>query len=369
MPSHDRHARYEGQSSEVYSRVFETASTDLQEPQNPGYESTASSNIRNLTDVAAAGTNRALFFPTTAPDFNGSWDAAKSMNRTTVGSGAPNSSVAPPPNPYPPAQYQTPRRPVISGRQPDELHIPSVSGAMGDYNRYQAPPAYGGSESLSINVQPSTPQHLSSNAGNTLPGALQPGPMGRPGPLSSNTALSAIPTLPHLSTQMQQPPVSARPANLNHSHSYSRSSPTNLEQVKYKAFTNTPEAAKYGPSNAMNVPQTPQASSYSPLGLADIRPRADTGFSDDPTSPGFYQGAVDHQQYPKNSQYLAPWPIYASDWCKWPPRPHGGHAGKVAIGSYLEDNHNFVRLALNGHTRACADFCLDPNTRCPEITN
>ena len=280
------------------------------------------------------------------------------MSRITVGSGAPNSSVAPPPNSYPPAQYQTQRRPLISGRQPDELHIPSGSAAMGDYNRYQAPPAYGGNDGLSINVQPSTPQHLSGNAGNTLPGALQPGPMARPGPLSSNTAPMSIPTLPHISTQMQQPPVSARPAGPNHSHSYSRSSPTTLEQVKYKAFTNTPEAAKYGSSNAMNIPQTPQTSSYSPLGLADIRPRTDGGFSDDPTSPGFYQSAVDHQQYPKNSQYLAPWPIYASDWCKWPPRPHGGHAGKVAIGSYLEDNHNFVRLALNGRTCARADFCM-----------
>src|SRR5579859_1755363 len=125
MPSHDRHARYEDQSSEFYSRVFETASTDLQDPQNPGYESTASSNLRNQTDVAAAGTSPALFFPTTAPGLNGSWDAAKSMSRTTVGSGAPNPSVALPPNPYPPGQYQTPRRPLISGRQPDELHIPS----------------------------------------------------------------------------------------------------------------------------------------------------------------------------------------------------------------------------------------------------
>jgi DDB1- and CUL4-associated factor 7 len=347
MPSHDHHARYEDRSSEFCSRIFETASTDLQDPQNLGCESAASNNLQYQTDVTSTSTSRALFFPTTAPAFNGSWDAAKSMSRTTVGSGAHNSSVTLPPNPYPPAQYQTLRRPPISGRQPDELHIPSASAAMGDYNRYQAPPAYGGSESLSINVQPSTPQHLSSNAGNALPGALQPGPMGRPGPLSSNTAPSAIPTLPHISTQMQQPPVSARPANLNHSHSYSRSSPTSLEQVKYKAFTNTPEAAKYGPLNAMNVPQTPQTSSYSPLGLADIRPRADTGFSDDPTSPGFYQGAVDHhQQYPQNSQYLAPWPIYASDWCKWPPRPHGGHAGKVAIGSYLEDNHNFVRTCV-----------------------
>ena len=230
---------------------------------------------------------------------------------------------------------------------------------MGDYNRFQAPPAYGGGESLSINVQPSTPQHLNSTAGNTLPGALQPGPMGRPGPLSSNTAPGSIPTVPHISTSMQQPP---RSANFNHSHAYSRSSPTNLEQSKYRAFANPSETAKYG-----SMPQTPQASSYSPLGLADIRPQPEAGFLDDLRSPGLYQGAGD-QQYPTNSNYLAPWPIYATDWCKWPPRSHGNHAGKIAIGSYLEDNHNYVRLNTATGIHTCVlTLYTDPNTRCPEI--
>jgi hypothetical protein len=350
MPPHDHNTRHEDNYLSPCSLVSGPTSADLQAARERGYVSATSIVLQNSADIAAAGTNRAISFPTTAPGFNGSSNIANSMNRVPVGSGALNAPVPLPPNLYPPTQHQTPRRAPISGRQPEELHIPSVSVAMGDYNRYQAPPAYGVSDNLSINIQPSTPQHLSSTAGNTLPGALQPGPMSRPGPLSSNTAPGSIPTLPHISTQMQQPPMSARSANLNHSHSYSRSSPTSLEQVKYKAFASTPEAAKYGASNPMSIPQTSQTSSYSPLGLADIRPRADTGFSDDPTSPGFYHGAAD-QQYPTNSNYLAPWPIYASDWCKWPPRSHGGHAGKVAIGSYLEDNHNYVR--------ACATWtCL-----------
>jgi WD repeat-containing protein 68 len=42
-----------------------------------------------------------------------------------------------------------------------------------------------------------------------------------------------------------------------------------------------------------------------------------------------------------NSNYLAPWSIYAYDWCKWAV-PGGNSAGKMAVGSYLEDNHNFV---------------------------
>ena len=40
------------------------------------------------------------------------------------------------------------------------------------------------------------------------------------------------------------------------------------------------------------------------------------------------------------SNYMAQWPMYAFDWCKW--RPQGNGAGKLAIGSYLEDGHNYV---------------------------
>ena len=347
MPSHNNTAQYDPRRSDAYNTVSLIASADLQATRDRGYVSATSNSLQNQSDVAAAGALGAFSLATTAPGFNGSSRDAQSMSRVQVGSGALNAPVSLPSNPSLPEQYQPPQRASISGRQPEELHIPPLSTAMADYNRYQAPPAYAGSENLSINVQPSTPQHLSSAAGNTLPGALQPGPVGRPGPLSSNTAPGSIPTLPHISTHTQQPPGSARSANLNHSHSYSRSSPTTLEQSKYKAFTN-PSESKYVPSNPMSIPHTPQASSYSPLGLADIRSQVDAGYADDLRSPGFYQGAAE-QQYPTNSNYLAPWPIYATDWCKWPPRSHGNHAGKIAIGSYLEDNHNYVRLILHGH--------------------
>lgn len=345
MPSNDHNTRDDETYLIPQSLLSGPASTELQGGRERGNVSATSPILQASTNIA--GTNTVPSFPTTIPGSNGSSNAPEPMSRVPVGSGAFNAPGSLPPNPSLSAQYQTPRRAPILGRQPEELHIPSVSIGMGDFNRYQAPPAYGAGDALSINVQPSTPQHLASTAVNSLPGALQPGPMVRPGPLSSNTAPGSIPTLPHLATQMQQPPASARPANPNHSHSYSRSSPTSLEQVKYQAFTHTPEAAKYGSSNPISIPQTPQTASYSPLGLADIRPRADTGFSDDPTSPGFYHGGAD-PQYPTNSNYLAPWPIYATDWCKWPPRSHSSHAGKVAIGSYLEDNHNYVWLVLPG---------------------
>ena len=310
--------------------------------------SAASLILHRPTDIAATPLLRPA-----VPSSNGPSSAPESMSRVPVGPGALDAPGTGAPNPYLPVQYQPLRRAPASGRQPEELHIPPASAGMGDYNRYQAPPAYAAGDGLSINVHPSTPQHLGNAASSTLPGALQPGPLARPGPQSSNNAPGSIPTVPHISTQMQQPPVSGRPANPGHSHGHSRSSPTSLEQVKYKAFTNTPEAAKYGPSNPTSIPQTPQTASYSPLGLADIRPRTDAGFSDDPTSPGFYHGGAD-PLYPTNSNYLAPWPIYATDWCKWPSRSHSSQAGKVAIGSYLEDNHNYVWLVLPG--------CVGPKT-------
>lgn len=234
----------------------------------------------------------------------------------------------------------TPRRPTTFGRPTEELHIPQSGNTMDDVQHYGAPPAYGG-EAITMNIQPSTPQHpthASSVASNPLPGSLQPGMTNRPGPLSSNTA-PTVPTLPQISTQVQQ---SQRPLPLSASHSYSRSSPGNMDQTKYKPFSNTPETQKYASPASSYMPQTPQgAPSSSPLGLADIRPRTDIGLSDGPLSPGLVS-ENDPLQYPSNSSYVAPWPIYAIDWCKWPPRSSGGSLGKIAMGSYLEDNHNYV---------------------------
>jgi len=247
-----------------------------------------------------------------------------------------------PPDPQAGQYQQGLRRTLTVGRQPEELHLSPQGTAMSDVHHYGAPPAYGG-EGLSIKIEPSTPQQPNNVASNPVPGTLQPGLASRPAPLGASNAAPSLPTLPQISTQLQQPPLSTRPIALNHTHNYSRSSPGAMDQPKYKPFTNTPDHPKYGSTPAGYLPQTPQGpSSYSPLGLADIRPRADTNFSDTPFSPGVAQ-ENDIGHYPQNSNYVAPWPIYAVDWCKWPPRPNSGSSGKIAIGSYLEDNHNFVR--------------------------
>jgi len=40
---------------------------------------------------------------------------------------------------------------------------------------------------------------------------------------------------------------------------------------------------------------------------------------------------------------MSPWSLYALDWCKG--QPTNGGYGRVAIGSYAEDSHNYVSLS------------------------
>lgn len=98
----------------------------------------------------------------------------------------------------------------------------------------------------------------------------------------------------------------------------------------------------------------PGGSRNTPLGLADIRPRADSSLSD-----GFPGGYDQANSQPGTSNYLAPWALYAFDWCKWPSTGNG--AGKLAIGSYLEDGHNFIQI-LDTHISPTPMDAYQPGT-------
>ncbi|ERS97833.1 WD repeat-containing protein 68 [Sporothrix schenckii 1099-18] len=98
----------------------------------------------------------------------------------------------------------------------------------------------------------------------------------------------------------------------------------------------------------------PGGSRNTPLGLADIRPRADSSLSD-----GFPGGYDQANAQPGSSNYLAPWALYAFDWCKWPSTGNG--AGKLAIGSYLEDGHNFIQI-LDTHVSQAPAESYQPGT-------
>ncbi|PLN74617.1 WD repeat protein [Aspergillus taichungensis] len=253
-------------------------------------------------------------------------------------------------NPAPPFD---PRRSTIYGR-PEELHIPTGGGGAANLQRQSMSHEYapGADNNVpSINVHPSSSQPNQYGPGNggsgPLPGALQPGNANRPPAVAVNTAPSGIPTLPQLSTQQppsqhppsQQPPTTPR----SNSHGPSRSSPVGFDVQKYKPH-GAPETFRYPPSPgaAGFQPHTPQGAKYSPLGLADIRPTGDL-LGDHIASPGSVP--YTDNQVATNSNYIAPWPLYAVDWCKWPVSGNSGSfGGKIALGSYCEDNHNYIQI-------------------------
>ncbi|KAI9664412.1 MAG: hypothetical protein M1829_005805 [Trizodia sp. TS-e1964] len=279
------------------------------------------------------------------------------------GSSAPTSAATSQPH-----HFEAPRRAQTIGRQPEELHMPSSalptgqhlphSQALNSQQAYHSPQEYPSAGSQSANLPPmpaQSSQFPGPNLASGLPGSLQPG---RPGPPAlSGVVPSAGPNVPQHASQQystssqqqqqQQYATPSRSSNTQHSHGYSRSSPGGFEGQKYTSFTNANNAAENSkyilPSAQKYAPQSHQAPPTAPLGLADIRPRGDAGMSDSPSSanPYSYDGSM---SVPTNSNYLAPWAIYAFDWCKWPLQPQGNGAGKVAVGSYLEDGHNFVRI-------------------------
>jgi DDB1- and CUL4-associated factor 7 len=232
------------------------------------------------------------------------------------------------------------------GSQHDVFHSPNEYSAGGDTPNYNIP-----------QVNPPTSHNPSSRQDSNIPGALQAGGSGRPAPPSSYTAPSTVPTVPQISTNAQQYSLPSRSSTLNASHAYSRSSPAGLEQkyIPFSSNAGTPENTKYIPPQSQkyyNAPLTPTgAASQSPLVLADIRPRGNSTL-EDVGGPLFNDR---EERLPTNSNYLAPWAVYAYDWCKW--QVHGGNsAGKMAIASYLEDPHNFVSSLFARHIEAVSVF-------------
>lgn len=220
---------------------------------------------------------------------------------------------------------------------------PSGMGHAGQLSPREYPAGAG----PQIKLEQASPSAASYHGSSTVPNVLQPGGPGaggRPAAMSTNTA-------PSLPTQSQQSDYasSSKPPTLTLSHSYSRSSPAaGFEgQSSFSPYTpttpgGTTSSQFMSPSDKYNAPGSQRNISNTPLGLADIRPRADSSMSDG--MPGTLGYELANTQ-PGTSNYLAPWALYAFDWCKW--APQGNSAGKLAVGSYLEDGHNFVRALIS----------------------
>lgn len=254
-------------------------------------------------------------------------------------------------------QFSTPRR-GHTHRQSDDLRhqIPSNAPPLPQQYTPQQQmmyqESYANNAPPAFNLHQATPQDsqpqsvVPSNAGD-VPGALQPGGSFRPGPSSAYTSPSAIPTVhqtPSIQTNAQLYTQTQPPSRSNTLHSYSRSSPAGMDgSQKYTPFNQTPaQTPTTSNPKAYNIShaQTPTGQSHSPLNLTDIRSRAVSDANEGVAGSGMM---FSYSDTPTNSNYLAPFATYAYDWCKWPV-PGGNSAGKMAIGSYLEDPHNFIQI-------------------------
>lgn len=242
-----------------------------------------------------------------------------------------------------------PRRTGTYAAQSDELHL----SGLGQHAQL-SPRDYAGSPHSAPQFkldQPPGPPASSAHAyppTSSVPNVLQPGGLARPTASPSNMSAPGLGALQGSMNPPHDYQSQPKPSNLAVSTGSYRSSPSAYESASssYAPYTPTTpggtasgppqymspsDPGKYGSSSQRNVSNTP-------LGLADIRPRADSTLSDNAPASLQYELA-NMQASPGN--YLAPWALYAYDWCKW--QPQGNGAGKVAIASYLEDGHNFVR--------------------------
>lgn len=318
-----------------------TASGLLQAAQALGSIGSPAGNLRTAaTGTTLAGTDSLYPSNTGTLNFNAGAQPAQAPNNSAAQPNPPSHAIISSPATNNTQQFETPRRQQAYSRHPDELHLGDVDSVAAPKGSIQPRDHAAGAPRINLE-QPAPETSQYQNAGH-LPGPLQSGGSNRPPTLSSNTT----PSVPTLQTPMSQDPfvTPMRSAAQNLSHNYSRSSPSaGYDGQAYQPYTTTsggselgqfptPSSLKYAPGQQRNVSNTP-------LGLADIRPRADSNLSDavPGANPYSYDGA---NAVPTNSNYLAPWAIYAFDWCKWP--AHNNDAGKVAVGSYLEDGHNFV---------------------------
>jgi DDB1- and CUL4-associated factor 7 len=362
MPFHTHH-----QQNAVPNPPPGAAAGIYQAAQTLGSIGAPAGNLRLSTSgTTAVGTDALLPGSGNAPGLGVHGAGGQSAPPTVSGLPGPGAST---PSSASQQQFETPRRPGTLGRTPEELHISAGTNPISQQNPAQphqqapsqpppqqqlfdSPQQYSAGATPNISLQQATPQsshyaNPQSSSAAAVPGSLQPGNAQRPGPSSAYSAPSGVPSVPQINTNAQQYTLPTRSNTMNTSHTYSRSSPAGLEQ-KYIPFSNTPENAKYSstPSQKYYTPQTPSGpASSSPLALADIRPRGNSGVDE---SIGGGSMAPDFDKQPTNSNYLAPWGVYAYDWCKWPLHS-GNNAGKMAVGSYLEDAHNFVS--------DCKPFC------------
>ncbi|CAN8101605.1 unnamed protein product [Discula destructiva] len=312
-----------------------------------------------------------MFHLPSIPTSNDDFAAVPYLNSSS-NSATPSTSSANTPHtqdtmsqpPQQPPQYAAPQRRTTGYGDDQQQHHMQGSSQYGQQHAQMSPRGYatpGGGPHIMLDQAPSNPPSYQSTP--AIPSVLQPGgALARPAPPSGTNTAPTLPAMQGSISQQQDYQSPAKPP-LTLSHSYSRSSPNpaydGSSNAGYSSYTpTTPNAG--GPSSGQymspadrryDAPGSQRNISHTPLGLADIRPRADSSLSDGMTGSLDYGGTQNAPQ--GTSNYMAPWASYAFDWCKWAPQGNG--AGKVAIGSYLEDGHNFIQILDTQVTPTPAD--------------
>ncbi|QIW97230.1 hypothetical protein AMS68_002748 [Peltaster fructicola] len=235
------------------------------------------------------------------------------------------------------SQFQSPRRGHIA-RVSEDLRLPSNAPPLQYGQQYQGTPmSY--RQPPTFNLQ----QPDGSPAPQSVPGALQPagGNLNRPVP-SSGYSAPHVAQVPSIQTNAQQYTTQSTPRLHSRNDSMDRTPSTTAQ--KYMPFAQTPSQTPTSSNpkhyNALSS-HTPVGPSHSPLNLGDIRSRT---ISDANELAMGTNTLFSYSDTATNSNYLAPFATYAFDWCKWPIHGGGDGAGKMAIGSYLEDPHNFIQI-------------------------
>ncbi|CCX30280.1 WD40-repeat-containing domain protein [Pyronema domesticum] len=151
----------------------------------------------------------------------------------------------------------------------------------------------------------------------------------RPPLTSTATAPAGVPQAP----SQQRPGMHRTNTGGNSGYSPNPSINTGGDVVGSRKYTHPGALTPTHPSSSSQY-QSHQQSHLQNIGLStlgshsgSIREREDVLGSLGAVSPG---------------KWMCPYGLYAIDWCKW--NPTSGGSGRLAVGSYAEDSHNYIQV-------------------------
>ncbi|KAA8903607.1 WD40-repeat-containing domain protein [Sphaerosporella brunnea] len=242
---------------------------------------------------------------------------------------SPNSSDPPPPKKTISFRLPSPNTQATGSRPPQQQQQQQQQQPRQSQELYQSPVDIQrpGDQKLQLSDsrQSYTAYHATNPSSNT--GA-------RPQISNSSTAPGAV---PQASQQQQQQRPSMHRTNTGGNNSGYSSNPSlatgdvggSRKHTHPGALTPTHPTSQHTPSHLHSA-----ANHLSGLGL--------TGLSNSSNSMRDREEAVGATAPGK---WMCGYGLYAIDWCKWPPSTGGNSGyGRVAVGSYTEDSHNYIQV-------------------------